>query len=128
MRLWATSNLGLAERKRCETVRQLNEDDITMALKRVFERYNVWEHGASRSRMDKMRFHKVLRNAQFLTTAFTTQTIDQVFSKVRRASEYRVNFIQFIEGPNGQDPMHSRLSLNEIIIVAVGGPIVCEEK
>ncbi|GMH42553.1 hypothetical protein BSKO_10472 [Bryopsis sp. KO-2023] len=137
---WAYETLGHFEfgacgeeaLRDCEVlwkVRQLNEDDITMALKRVFERYNVWEHGASRSRMDKMRFHKVLRDAQFLTTAFTTQTIDQVFSKVRPASEYRVNFIQFIEGLRFV-AMHSRLSLNEIMerIVAVGGPIVCEEK
>lgn len=42
------------------------EEKLTMALKYAFEQYNIWEGGMDRSRMDKMRFHKVMRCAPFL--------------------------------------------------------------
>lgn len=42
-------------------VRTAQEEKLTMALKYVFELYNRWEGGVNRSRMCKMRFHKVLR-------------------------------------------------------------------
>lgn len=42
-------------------VRLAKEERLTMALKYVFEQFNKWEGGVNSSRMDKMRFHKVLR-------------------------------------------------------------------
>lgn len=42
-------------------VRLAQEEKLTMALKYVFEQYNRWEGGVNSSRMDKIRFHKVLR-------------------------------------------------------------------
>lgn len=44
-------------------VRLAQEEQLTLALKYVFEQYNKWEGGVNSSRMDKMRFHKVLRCA-----------------------------------------------------------------
>jgi hypothetical protein len=44
-------------------VREAQEEQLTMALKHVFELYNRWEGGVNRSRMNKMRFHKVFRCA-----------------------------------------------------------------
>eukprot|EP00803_Ostreobium_quekettii_P006762 evm.model.scf_2945.2 EVM.evm.TU.scf_2945.2 scf_2945:16328-17103(+) len=118
---------GVAALQDSETlwkVRQLNEDDMTMALKRVFERYNVWERGTSRSRMDKMRFSKALRDSQFITGHFSADVGDGIFSDVRPASVHQINFIQFIEALR-HVAVRSRLSLNEVIgrVVAVGGPI-----
>lgn len=42
-------------------VREAPEEKLTMALKYVFELFNRWEGGVNRSRMNKIRFHKVLR-------------------------------------------------------------------
>lgn len=96
-----------------------------MALKRVYEKYNMWEHGTNRSRMDKMRFHKVLRDARFVNQYLSAENVDHVFSRVRPASEHKINFIQFIEGLRFI-AIFSRLSLNEVMerIVVVGAPIV----
>lgn len=44
-------------------VRVAEEAQLTSALKHVFEEYNRWEGGVNSSRMDKIRFHKVLRCA-----------------------------------------------------------------
>lgn len=42
------------------------EEKLTMALKYSFEQFNLYEGGVNRSRMDKMRFHKVMRCAAAL--------------------------------------------------------------
>jgi hypothetical protein len=47
-------------------VRTAQEEKLTMALKYVFELFNCWEGGVNRSRMSKIRFHKVLRYAAIL--------------------------------------------------------------
>lgn len=36
-------------------VRAMNPDDLMIELKFVFERFNLWEHGYSKSNMDKVR-------------------------------------------------------------------------
>ena len=43
-------------------VANAKEESLTVALKYTFEQYNTWEGGVNRSRMDKIRFHKVLRH------------------------------------------------------------------
>jgi hypothetical protein len=47
-------------------VRTAQEEKLTMALKYVFELFNCWDGGVNRSRMSKIRFHKVLRYAAIL--------------------------------------------------------------
>lgn len=45
-------------------VRQMTPDDLMWALQDVFERYNLWENGSSKSLMDKIRFSKTLRDGE----------------------------------------------------------------
>jgi hypothetical protein len=50
-------------------VRTAQEEKLTMALKYVFELFNCWDGGVNRSRMNKIRFAKVLRYALMSTCA-----------------------------------------------------------
>ncbi len=49
--------------------RALSQEEMTMALKRSFERYNMWQGGTSISAMDAMRFQKCIRDAQLVRVA-----------------------------------------------------------
>lgn len=46
--------------------RQLTQDELVMALKRVFEEYNLWDGGTSRSEMDKIRFQRCVRDSKLI--------------------------------------------------------------
>ena len=62
----ANRSAVLSDSEAMHKVRMAQEEKLTMALKYVFELYNRWEGGVNRSRMCKMRFHKVLRCASVL--------------------------------------------------------------
>lgn len=104
-------------------VRDLNEDDLTMALKRVFEKYNTWERGVNKSQMNKIRFQKVFRDSCLLCATLGTRDIDDIYCRICQSSHNTINFVQFIEGLRFA-AIHNRLSLNEIIerIVIKGIP------
>jgi hypothetical protein len=57
----------LSDSEAMHKVRMAQEEVLTMTLKHVFEQYNRWGGGVNRSRMDKMRFHKVLRHVSRLS-------------------------------------------------------------
>ena len=66
-------------------VREMNPDDLMMALKDTFEQYNLWEQGASKSTMDKTRFSKCLRDARLVSEqpgGLSASAVDAVFYKV----------------------------------------------
>lgn len=65
-------------------VRALGADHVMMALKRVFERYNAWERGCSRSAMDRVRFAKLLRDTGCICEGgpLTSGAADAVFARV----------------------------------------------
>lgn len=57
----ATRTAVFQDSEAMHCVQLAQEETLTMALKYVFEQFNKWEGGVNCSRMDKMRFHKVLR-------------------------------------------------------------------
>eukprot|EP00877_Chromochloris_zofingiensis_P007253 jgi/Chrzof1/2781/Cz11g29060.t1 len=105
--------------------RQLTQDELVMALKRVFEEYNLWDGGTSRSEMDKIRFQRCVRDSKLIQEmgCLTAAQVDHVFHKIKPHTRSKVNFVQFMEGLR-HISMHHRISLNEVIerIVVVGGP------
>ncbi|KAK9813079.1 hypothetical protein WJX72_008518 [[Myrmecia] bisecta] len=105
-------------------VRHMNQDDITMALKRVFERYNASSGGSDLTRMNKIHFAAALRDARLTGPDLRAQVITSIFRKVVPSAAHSLNFIQFIEGLR-HVATEKRLSLNEVVeaIVACGGPV-----
>eukprot|EP00892_Ulva_mutabilis_P003477 jgi/Ulvmu1/1500/UM011_0230.1 len=106
-------------------VRHAEEAQLTSALKYVFEQFNRWEGGVNSSRMDKTRFHKVLREVGISRPgSLSPDDVDTVYAKIKPEAQQKINFVQFLEGLR-HCAMLTRLSLNEIVqrIVAVGGPI-----
>jgi hypothetical protein len=108
-------------------VRRLQYDELTMVLKRVFEKYNSWEHGVNKSEMDKMRFQKVMRDAELLdeqASGLTAEEVGKVFARCKPGSRTALNFFSFCEGLR-HVAVRKRISLNEVMerIVLVGGPV-----
>lgn len=62
----STRTAVLQDSEAMHCVRLAQEEKLTMALKYVFEQFNKWEGGVNSSRMDKIRFHKVLRYGEVL--------------------------------------------------------------
>lgn len=110
----------------------LSPDDITMSLKRAFEAYNAWSHGMDRSSMDRVRFAKVMRDAELVQhgggaadgPTLDPGTVDAIFRKLVVRPKSTINFLQFIEGLREVATI-LRVSLNEVMerIVVVGGPV-----
>ena len=98
-----------------------------MVLKRVFEKYNSWEHGVNKSEMDKMRFQKVMRDCELLDEqagGLSGQEVGKIFGRCKPGSRTALNFFSFMEGLR-HVAVRKRLSLNEVMerIVLVGGPV-----
>ena len=89
------------------------EEDLTVALKYTFEQYNAWEGGINLSRMDRMRFHKVMRDARLLCTHdLPSGELDKIYGRVKPEAQPTLNFVQFMEALRNA-AMHKRISLNE---------------
>eukprot|EP01025_Chloroclados_australasicus_P034497 TRINITY_DN35235_c0_g3_i1.p1 TRINITY_DN35235_c0_g3~~TRINITY_DN35235_c0_g3_i1.p1 ORF type:complete len:231 (-),score=6.19 TRINITY_DN35235_c0_g3_i1:348-965(-) len=103
----------------------MDSDDLTMALKRTFERYNKWQRGANPSRMDNIRFYKLIRDCRLEDEAdLNVQKINNICARVMSSQDTGMNFIQFNEALRFV-AMEKKLSLNEVIyrMVAIGEPI-----
>jgi hypothetical protein len=72
-------------------VRCAQEERLTMALKAVFENYNVWDGGLNRGRMNKVRFHKLFRCAisgmKGLVSALSERSLTHVVWRVQHAHQ-----------------------------------------
>uniref|UniRef100_A0A7R9Z6E0 Uncharacterized protein n=1 Tax=Chlamydomonas euryale TaxID=1486919 RepID=A0A7R9Z6E0_9CHLO len=109
-------------------VRALSPDVLMVELKSVFERFNLWEHGYSKSNMDKIRFHKIMRDAALMTEqvgGLTVEFIDSVFFKVLPPSQDSFNFLKFVDTLR-YVATKLRTSLNVVVerLVLLGGPVV----
>ncbi|KAF5836591.1 hypothetical protein DUNSADRAFT_5708 [Dunaliella salina] len=110
-------------------VRKLNPDQLMMGLKRVFERYNLWQHGTNKGAMDKARFNKMMRDAKFVREcgALSSSTSDRIFQRSLPAVEVTLNFMQFLTALKHVAGA-LRLSLNEVMesIVLINAPLATE--
>lgn len=116
---------GLDDPQLMSQVRGLDPDTLMMALKRVFEAYNKAGSGMDSSAMDKVRFHRVLRDAKLVSESgpLPARKVDDIFKRVLPHSSRALNFIQFIEALR-HVTVATRACLNETMerLVAVAGP------
>lgn len=108
-------------------VRALTQDNLLMGLKKVFETYNLWDHGVNKGAMDKIRFMKVWRDAHLVTEGngfgLSTTVFETIWQKVLPQARSTVNFPLFVDTLR-QVAMLLRISLNEVMerIVIVQKP------
>uniref|UniRef100_A0A7S0WK88 Uncharacterized protein n=1 Tax=Chlamydomonas leiostraca TaxID=1034604 RepID=A0A7S0WK88_9CHLO len=121
-----TGKQALSDPAALLAVRKLNPDHMMMALKRVFERYNLWQCGYNKSQMDKIRWSKALRDAGLVAEngMLPGAAADKIFHRLLTPAKNAVNFIEFVEGLR-YVATAMRCSLNEIMekIVLVSAPL-----
>eukprot|EP00798_Chlamydomonas_sp_ICE-L_P009954 gene9954-7830_t len=97
--------------------RNLTPDNLLMALKTVFERYNLYEGGVNKGQMDRMHFSKVMRDVRLVSehpNGLGTTKLDRMFTKVLPPMKNTLNFVQFVETLR-HIATFLRVTLNEIM-------------
>lgn len=111
-------------------VRKMNPDDLMMALKDVFEQYNLWEQGTSKSNMDKTRFAKALRDARLISEqpgGLSASAVDAIFFKVLPPASDSINFVKFIDALRFvSNRLRTSLNLTMEKIVLIGSPVLSD--